>query len=211
MTLKWQGGVEFFTQNYDQHAVNTLERVRAVAADSVPGGTDLAAVGNRQHRLRAVRPGHADASTTRPTSRWVCASITRRAMRCSNTFFTPAICPGNTVTAEASFYRRVAAVRVRLSRDGRTHGLCVGGRGYKAGGFNPAALPGSEAYDEEHAWHFEGGVKSTLAGGKVGQRRQRLLHRLGRPAVERAEPVRARTVLHLERRSARAAAASSST
>ena len=40
-------------------------------------------------------------------------------------------------------------------------------RGYKAGGFNPAALPGSEAYGEEHAWHVEGGVKSTLAGGKV--------------------------------------------
>ena len=40
-------------------------------------------------------------------------------------------------------------------------------RGYKAGGFNPAALPGSEAYGEEHAWHVEAGVKSTLAAGKV--------------------------------------------
>ena len=40
-------------------------------------------------------------------------------------------------------------------------------RGYKAGGFNPAALPGSEAYGEEHAWHVEAGLKSTLAGGKV--------------------------------------------
>jgi iron complex outermembrane receptor protein len=40
-------------------------------------------------------------------------------------------------------------------------------RGYKAGGFNPAALPGSEAYDEEHAWHVEGGFKSTFAGGKA--------------------------------------------
>ena len=40
-------------------------------------------------------------------------------------------------------------------------------RGFKAGGFNPAALPGSEAYGEEHAWHLEGGVKSTLAGGRV--------------------------------------------
>jgi iron complex outermembrane receptor protein len=40
-------------------------------------------------------------------------------------------------------------------------------RGYKAGGFNPAAPPGSEAYGEEHAWHLEGGWKSSLAGGKV--------------------------------------------
>ena len=30
-----------------------------------------------------------------------------------------------------------------------------------------AALPGSEAYGEEHAWHMEGGVKGTAAGGKL--------------------------------------------
>jgi iron complex outermembrane receptor protein len=40
-------------------------------------------------------------------------------------------------------------------------------RGYKAGGFNPAAIPGREAYGEEHAWHVEGGVKSTFAGGRA--------------------------------------------
>ena len=40
-------------------------------------------------------------------------------------------------------------------------------RGYKAGGFNPAALPGSEAYGEEHAWHIEGGVKGA-AGRRQG-------------------------------------------
>ncbi len=38
------------------------------------------------------------------------------------------------------------------------------GRGFKAGGFNPASPPGSEAYDEEHTWHVEGGVKSQWAG-----------------------------------------------
>ena len=30
-----------------------------------------------------------------------------------------------------------------------------------------AALPGSEAYGEEHAWHVEAGIKSTLAAGKI--------------------------------------------
>ena len=40
-------------------------------------------------------------------------------------------------------------------------------RGYKAGGFNPVAVPGNEAYDEEQARHFELGLKSTTAGGKV--------------------------------------------
>jgi iron complex outermembrane receptor protein len=40
-------------------------------------------------------------------------------------------------------------------------------RGFKAGGINPAAPAGREVYDEEHTWHGEGGVKATLAGGRV--------------------------------------------
>jgi iron complex outermembrane receptor protein len=40
-------------------------------------------------------------------------------------------------------------------------------QGFKAGGWNPASPAGSEAYDEEHAWHVEGGVKGTLGGGRV--------------------------------------------
>ena len=41
------------------------------------------------------------------------------------------------------------------------------GRGYKAGGFNPASPAGSEAYGEEQTWHFEGGVKTLWANGRV--------------------------------------------
>jgi outer membrane receptor protein involved in Fe transport len=41
------------------------------------------------------------------------------------------------------------------------------GRGYKAGGFNAASPSGSEAYGEEHAWHVEGGMKTSWVGGKV--------------------------------------------
>ena len=45
---------------------------------------------------------------------------------------------------------------------------------------------GSEAYGEEHTWNFEGGVKTLWAERpRLGQRRG-LLHRLGRPAAERA-------------------------
>jgi len=40
-------------------------------------------------------------------------------------------------------------------------------RAFKAGGFNPVSLPSSEIYDEEHAWHVEGGVKGTFAAGRV--------------------------------------------
>ena len=43
------------------------------------------------------------------------------------------------------------------------------GRGYKAGGFNPASPAGSEAYGEEHTWNVEGGVK-TLCGQRTASR-----------------------------------------
>jgi iron complex outermembrane receptor protein len=41
------------------------------------------------------------------------------------------------------------------------------GRGYKAGGFNPASPPGAEAYGEESSWNIEGGVKTLWANGRV--------------------------------------------
>jgi iron complex outermembrane receptor protein len=40
-------------------------------------------------------------------------------------------------------------------------------RGFKAGGFNPASPPGSEAYGEEHALHVEGGFKAAFASGRA--------------------------------------------
>jgi iron complex outermembrane receptor protein len=42
-----------------------------------------------------------------------------------------------------------------------------GSRGFKAGGFNPAAPPGASTYDEEHTWNAEGGLKTTWANGRV--------------------------------------------
>ena len=41
------------------------------------------------------------------------------------------------------------------------------GRGFKAGGFNPASPAGSESYGEEHTWNLEGGLKTSWAGGRV--------------------------------------------
>ena len=74
------------------------------------------------------------------------------------------------------------------------------GRGFKAGGFNPASPAGSEAYGEEHTWNVEGGVKTTVGRRpRLGQRRG-VPHRLGRPAAERAEPGGAGAVLHRQRR-----------
>ena len=62
---------------------------------------------------------------------------------------------------------RVAAVRRHVSRAVRRDGLLLGHRGFKAGGFNPAAPAGSEAYGEEHTWNVEGGLKSAWMNRRV--------------------------------------------
>ena len=64
-------------------------------------------------------------------------------------------------------------------------------RAFKAGGFNPVSIPGSESYDEEHAWNIEGGVKTTVGQRQVVRGGLGVLHRLGRPAAEPADSGRA--------------------
>ncbi|OFW37620.1 MAG: hypothetical protein A3J29_00490 [Acidobacteria bacterium RIFCSPLOWO2_12_FULL_67_14b] len=163
--FKWQGGVEFFKQNYDQLAINNLgafvlspQIPFPVAQTSPQSAIDDTGVGvfgqgtltfhDKADLTVGLRFDHAKSEAT------------------LNTFFTPAIAPPNAVAADASFSdispQFAFGYRVR-----DTMAYASASRGYKAGGFNPAALPGSEAYGEEHAWHIEGGVKSTFAGGKV--------------------------------------------
>jgi iron complex outermembrane receptor protein len=83
------------------------------------------------------------------------------------TFFDPQIAPVTRVEAENSFSnvspQVSAAYRVR-----REHTVyATAGRGFKAGGFNPAAPAGRDAYGEEQTWHIEGGVKTMWAGDRV--------------------------------------------
>ena len=40
-------------------------------------------------------------------------------------------------------------------------------RGFKAGGFNAASPAGVEAYDQEHSWNYEGGVKTSTMGDRL--------------------------------------------
>ncbi|PYR39389.1 MAG: hypothetical protein DMF90_00120, partial [Acidobacteria bacterium] len=57
------------------------------------------------------------------------------------------------------------SVGYRLQRDRSVYGTV--GRGYKAGGFNPASPAGKEAYGEEQTWHYEGGVKTLWLNGML--------------------------------------------
>jgi iron complex outermembrane receptor protein len=83
------------------------------------------------------------------------------------TFFAPAISPENRVIAEKGFSNVSPQLAASYRFAGNRMVYASVGRGYKAGGFNPASPAGSEAYGEEEAWHVESGVKTMLAGDKL--------------------------------------------
>jgi iron complex outermembrane receptor protein len=83
------------------------------------------------------------------------------------TFFDPAISPENRVIAEKGFSNVSPQFAASYRFAGNHMVYASVGRGYKAGGFNPASPVGSEAYGEERTWHVESGVKTLLAGGKL--------------------------------------------
>jgi len=164
--LKWQAGVFFFTQNYEQDAVNTfspfvLSRFipLAVRQHSPQSALDDVGVGVYGQATATVGERVDVAVGTRVDYESKDASL--------NTFFTPAIAPGRLITPEKSFSNvsPQASVALRLQPDRMVYAAVA--RGFKAGGFNAASPAGLEAYGEEHTWNLEGGVKTAWAGGRV--------------------------------------------
>jgi iron complex outermembrane receptor protein len=165
-SLRWQSGVFFFTQNYDQDAVNNFapfllspQITFPVAQHSPESSLDDAGIGfygqgtvtfNQKLDLSAgARIDHESKEAT------------------LNTFFVPTISAPSLVAADDSFtdVSPQLSVAYRVRPDKTVYATVA--RGFKAGGFNPASPAGSEAYGEEHTWNVEGGVKTTWANGRV--------------------------------------------
>jgi iron complex outermembrane receptor protein len=166
MLLKWQAGIEYFNQAYEQDAVNTLSAFVLspqipipVAMHSPEAQIDHAGIGVFG-RATLTLNDKTDVTAGLRFDHESSDAVLR-------TFLDPAVAPENVVTADASFsdISPQFAVRYRVTSNHNVYASAA--RGYKAGGFNPAALPGSEAYGEEHAWHIEAGAKSSLAAGRV--------------------------------------------
>jgi iron complex outermembrane recepter protein len=164
--VKWQAGIEYFNQAYDQDAVNSFgafvlnpQLAFPVAMHSPEASIDSNGVGLFA-RATATFNDKADVTAG---LRFDHESSDAHL----NTFFSPAIAPANVVAADQTFNDVSPQFAFGYRVTPQHTAYVSAARGYKAGGFNPAALPGSEAYGEEHAWHLEGGVKSTMAGGKV--------------------------------------------
>jgi iron complex outermembrane recepter protein len=164
--VKWQAGIEYFDQAYDQDAVNVFspfvlnpQLAVPVSMHSPEASIDSNGIGLFARATVTVNDNADLTAGVRFDHEKSDAHL--------NTFFSPAIAPANVVAADQSFNDLSPQFAFGYRVTPQQTAYVSVARGYKAGGFNPAALPGSEAYGEEHAWHVEGGLKSTLAAGRV--------------------------------------------
>ena len=164
--IKWQAGIEYFNQAYNQDAINAFSPFVLnpqlnfpVAMHSPEASIDSNGIGLFARATASFNDRASVTAGVRLDHESSDAHL--------NTFFSPAIAPANVVAADQTFNDISPQFAFGYRVNDRNNVYVSAARGYKAGGFNPAALPGSEAYGEEHAWHVEGGVKSTLAGGKA--------------------------------------------
>lgn len=166
LALKWQAGVMLFTQGYDQVAVNSLAPFLLSPLVGFPV---------RQYSPEANLDdlgmglfGQATVTFGTALDVTVGGRFDRENKEARlQTYFDPAIAPPAVVADERSYsnFSPQVAVGYRVQPDVMAYASVS--QGFKAGGWNPASLPGFESYGEERAWHFESGVKAGLAGGRV--------------------------------------------
>lgn len=165
--FRWQGGVFFFTQSYEQDAVNTLapyvlspfipfsvqQHSPVAALDDLGVGVYGQGTLTFNNRLDLTLGGRVDHE---------------RKDAAIQTFLTPqGIAPGTSLDASRSFSNLSPQVSLayRVQPDRMLYATVSSG--FKAGGFNAASPVGSEAFGEEQSWQVEGGVKTMWAGGRV--------------------------------------------
>ena len=167
-SLTWQAGVFLFTQDYDQSAVNNFApfvlspflpfAVAQHSPDAALNDTGIGIYGSGTVAFNDRAEMTLGARFDRENRQAELATF----------FVAPIIIavPVN-VTAEKTFSNvsPQVAFSYRVQPDAMAYLSLTGG--FKAGGFNPASPAGQDAYDEEHTWNVEGGLKSAWAGRRV--------------------------------------------
>ncbi len=164
--LRWQTGITFFTQNYDQDAVNNFSPfvLNPLLAFPVSQHSPQSALDDRG--VGAFGQGTVTVRQRLDVTLGARVDYESKDGRL-DTFYAPAIAPPVRVDATKSFSNisPQAALAYRFTSARMAYASV--GRGFKAGGFNPASPAGNESYGEEHTWNVEGGVKTSWAGGRV--------------------------------------------
>ena len=160
LKLKWLAGLFIFTQNYQQDAVNSyapgvlstnipfpvsatspLSRLDDVGGGAYVRGT--LTVWGKLDLLAGVRGDYEDKSARLTTS------------------YSPAIIPALT-TSPHQDYSAISpqfGLNYHCTPTKTVYGAIS--RGFKAGGFNPLAPAGREAYGQESSWNYEVGTKTV--------------------------------------------------
>ncbi|MBP1637083.1 MAG: TonB-dependent receptor [Acidobacteria bacterium] len=164
--LSWQAGLFLFTQDYAQDAVNTFAPF--VLSPALPVAVDqhspLAALDDAG--LGAYGQGTLNIDESWDLSVGARLDTERKSARI-DTYYEPLVAPPTAVDAERTFtdVSPQASLAYRAAPGRTVYGSA--GRGFKAGGFNAASPPGSEAYGEERAWNLEAGLKTTWMNGRL--------------------------------------------
>ena len=165
VTLGWQAGAFLFTEHYDQLAVNRYAPfvlpfidfpVTETSPDAEIDGFGVSVYGQGTFTLGEDLDLIAGARFDRESKDALL-----------NVSYVPPIAQPPTIDAEETF-TNVSPQFAAMYRFRPNQTLYASAaRGFKAGGFNPISPAGSEAYDEEYAWHAEGGIKSLAMDGRI--------------------------------------------
>jgi iron complex outermembrane recepter protein len=166
VTLKWQTGLFLFRQNYEQDAINHY--APSLLSPSLPVPVSQHSPQSTLDDFGVGLYGQGTATFRETLDVSLGARLDYENKKAAlNTFFLPAVAPDTVVTADEDFSNvsPQASVAYRV-QPGRMVYASMG-RGFKAGGFNPASPAGQEGYGEEHTWHLESGVKTSWAGDRA--------------------------------------------
>jgi iron complex outermembrane recepter protein len=164
--LRWQGGAFFFSEAYNQSAVN--DYAPYVLSPYVPVTVSHRSPQASLDDLGLGLYGQGTVVFGTALEMRIGARVDReRKDALIQTTFSPEIAPPVVVDEHKTFTNVSPqfAVAYHLGPDRMLY--LSAGRGFKAGGFNAASPAGSEAYGEEHTWNLEGGLKATFAGGRA--------------------------------------------
>jgi iron complex outermembrane receptor protein len=164
-TLAWQAGVFGFSQQYEQDAINMFSPFVLSPFINFPVS---------QHTPQGTLEDRGIGVFGQTTLTYKKVDVTV-GLRGDNekkeadlrTFFDPQIASPAALIVNESWgnVSPNASVALRVGADSMIY--ASSGRGFKAGGFNPAAPAEGRSYDEERTWNSEAGVKSAWAGGRV--------------------------------------------
>ena len=156
MSLGWQAGAFLFTQDYEQLAINSYAPfvlspfihfpVQQTTPDAELDDLGISLYGQGTFTVNERLDLTAGARFDREKREALLLTSSRRRSRPTRS---------STPRKPSRTCRRSLPRRSGCSPN--TRSMRSVGRGFKAGGFNPASPADSEAFGEEFAWHGEGG------------------------------------------------------